>query len=113
MNIPKSMQSNSIEHRYAGNGWAIVQMLDNENCRLANYFQNKEGKWKVGNQLFLAWQKLLKPEPERKLDEHKNFVLTGRNVALPLEVLEIIDSIRTKLASGKWVVKNTRLVEVA
>lgn len=111
MNIPKEYQTHSVEHRYGGNGWAVVQPLPDNCCRLAPFFTNEEGEWKVGNQLFLAWNKMLKLEPERKQDENKNWVLTGKNLELPRDIIATINKIRDKLYSGEYAVENTRLVK--
>ena len=91
MTTPDEFQANPVHHRYAGNGWAIVQTLKDDWSR-AIYI----GKGEVGHQIFLMWSKLLKAE----------------GAPLNPQLLPKINAIRTKLSSGKWTVKHTRLVEV-
>lgn len=91
MNMPADMIVNSVEHRYAGNGWAVVAVYPQEWASVIYI-----GKGEVGNQAYSVWSKLLKSE--------------GR----PLEpkLMLKLDDIRKDLASGKKIIKDTRVVSV-
>lgn len=96
-------------HSYGGNGWAVVAAYPDEWVH-AVYI----GKAQVGHQFFLCWNKLLKLEKLREnqgtVDEPK-WVTTDKNVPIHHTLLPKIEDIRAKLASGEYVVRNTRLVK--
>lgn len=110
MSIPNEMIANQVEHRHAGNGWAVVGSHDDGFLDIVF-----TGKGQVGSQIFHAWDKCLSLG---KLCENKgtvkrpNWVTTDKNIPIHHTILEKIGDIRTKLESGQYVVKNTRLVKV-
>lgn len=105
--IPPEYETNSVEHRYSGNGWAVVQVLEDENVRVVSAHNIKQN-----SQIFLAWNKCIKLEKKRDRDESGNWIVTDENVLIKDTHISVLNDLRTKLASGEYVVKDTRLVKV-
>lgn len=92
MNTTTEQLTNSFLHRYAGNGWIVIENYEDDWCRVANFFRDRTGNWKIGSQCFLVWSKLLSVE-----------------APIHRDLVDEINGIRDKLKSGEYVVKNTRL----
>lgn len=92
MNITTEQLTNSFLHRYSGNSWAVIENYEDDWCRVANFFRDEKGDWKIANQLFLVWTRLLSVE-----------------TPIHRDLVDKIQGIRDKLKSGEYVVKNTRL----
>lgn len=106
--IPPLMLENSMDHRYAGNGWAVVEAYPDD-WVAAVYI----GKATVGSQLFLCWNRLLSPEKLKENQgtiEQPRWVTTDRNKPIHHTLLSKLNEIRADLASGRKVIHNTRLV---
>lgn len=116
MNISNEFLTNSLEHRFAGNGWAVVEICEDEWLRIASFFQDKQGNWKAASQFFLVWKKCLSLEKLRVNKgtvEQPEWITTDENIPIHHTLLPKIEDIRAKLASGEYVVRNTRLEKVA
>lgn len=108
MNIPNEMIENVVQHKYAGNGWAVVDRHPDEwsDCVYI-------GKGEVGHQFFRCWDKCLSLEKiseNRGTPEKPQWVKTDNNTPIHHAILEKIKAIREKIASGKFKIENTRLV---
>jgi len=90
LNIPDTMVVNQVTHRYGGNGFAVVQMLQDEWARVAYI-----GKGEFGSQFSLVWSKLITPET---------------NIIKP-DLLKKIKDVRDRLEGGLWKIEKTRLVK--
>lgn len=88
--MPPEMLANSVDHKHAGNGWAIVAVYPDEWCSLVAL-----GKDSIGTQFFTAWTKKIKPD---------------KPIAPVL--LKMVEAVRKDLRTGKKVIKETRLVDV-
>jgi len=97
---------NSVEHKYAGNGWAVVATYPDEWTSVAYI-----GKGVV-TQFFSAWTKLLKPETKTIKGDDGKWYKTNDPVLIEPVLLTKLQKIREDLASGKCVIRNTRLVTV-
>lgn len=107
MNIPNEMIVNQVEHRYAGNNWAVVAVNPGEWMHLTSAA-------KPGSQIFNCWSKIVKLEKRLEnqgTPENPKWVKTDNNEPIHPSSLEKIQEIRAKLSSGQYVVKNTRLVK--
>jgi hypothetical protein len=102
MKISKTHLENcDLTHRFGGNGWAMVQDIDETHCRISHYAQG------IGGRAFLAHKDML---------EVTLTVPTGVNPPPP-EPKEInaaaavaIKQLREEIASGRMVIKASHIV---
>jgi hypothetical protein len=88
-----------MTHRFGGDGFAIIEMMDDEYCRIA-----KVGEKDVDNRAYLSWHKLLKPwQITLEGGSKKQMLIEG-------ELLERVEELRSDLKSGKRKVKGTHIV---
>lgn len=109
MNIPNEMLENQVEHRYGGNNWCVVANREEEWMDLIN-----ASEITPGTHIFHCWSRCV--TVEKKLEnigtpENPKWVKSDKNVPIKPEILDKVNAIRKDLASGKKIIKNTRLVK--
>lgn len=86
--IDPSMLLNHVQHKYAGDSWAVVAVWPEDWATIVSV-----GNGSIGSQFFTAWTKLLKPTTP---------IIPAR--------LKQLEAVRTELKSGRKVISNTRMV---
>jgi hypothetical protein len=94
-----------LNHKHGGDGFAIVQELGDDMCRVA--WPDKDGKV---DRAILAWQKLLTPTM-RSPGKDRDGKTSLPPVIQPFDVEQVtaLDALRSDLESGKLVVRCQRI----
>lgn len=109
MKIPNEMICNQVQHRYGGNLWAVVDSNEGEWMDIVSVSQAN-----ISTQFFRVWSKCLAMEKLTKNEgtqEKPKWVKTDENIPIHHTLMDKVKDIRDKLASGKWKIKDTRLVK--
>ena len=94
-----------LTHEYAGNGFAMVEDIDSEYCRVA--FINTPI-----TQVFLAWKKKLSVTTVSKdKDTPPEPWTLGFSSRLNGEFMGELAALRRGIKSGELIVKNTRIIK--
>lgn len=83
-------------HKHAGNGWAIIQNLGDNNYRVVAIGRNSLAK-----QAFVAWGKKLEITRKPKVEKGPELP-----VRLEGEILEAVKALRSDLKSGRATIGN-------
>jgi len=96
------IENNQWEHRYGGNGFAVIDLQPNDYCRVVGV-----GKDKLETQAFLAWTKLLTIEKHALDWKVPNSPLVPKLLSDEAKVQ--LTKLREDLASGRLVVKSSHI----
>lgn len=101
----KDVEQYQVMHKTpsGGGGWAVCQILPGDYCRVVGV-----SKTDIGEQAFLAWNKLIALEPSYN-EETKKY--DGPPIKLSAEVLAKLNPIRAALKDGTMKVVNTRFTK--
>lgn len=96
------MMKFTLTHRHSGPGWAVVQELPDDMCRVVQV-----GKEDIGKQAFLAWNKFLEVWKMKDTTKPNHPMVP---IPIPGKAMEMLSEIRADLKSGKRIVKSTHIV---
>lgn len=94
----KQLETHDLTHRHAGNGYAMVQDLDSEYCRISLYGKN------LGSRAHLAAKSQL--EITRRPIEADGPVV---DIKIPAEILEPLQKLRDEIRCGNLVIVQTHI----
>jgi hypothetical protein len=96
----KELKEYEVTHDHGGNGFVMVENLDEEYCRISGV-SNKD----VDNRAYLAWKKKLRVSEHR---EDKDSPLQRKRI--PIAALDKVCQLRNALLAGTKKVVQTHIV---
>lgn len=102
----KEMATCDVTHQHGGNGYAVVQKLDDDYVRLTPAAGDERFY-----RAFLAATSLLSVSEKRVVDPKTGKLISVSPKYLAPDIAEQLAEIRSKIESGKLKVVETRIVE--
>ena len=103
--IDPSWMNLELQHKHGGDGWGIIQVLDDDYVRVTIPRGIKEN----ANRAFLAWAKLLKPMLRNQQTDDGS--IEAMQQPFGEEDMRHLESSRHDLATGKTKVVSTHIVK--
>lgn len=94
----EQLEKYDLTHRYSGNGWTMVEDIDDTHCRVA-YVPKVPSQGQFGGRAFLAHKDMLEPT-----------IIADKLWPVKEEYIEAIQLLRNKLKTGELVVRSTHIV---
>ena len=102
----KDLRDYDLDHYHAGNGWAMVEDIDPEYCRIVSI--GSIGSSARTPQAFLAWKKKLAVFTRREDPTNKDSPMV--KVKIPEKVMEELTALREGVKNGTIKIDQTHFV---
>ena len=97
-----------LTHKHGGNGYVIVQVLDDNFCRVATYCSFGPTPF-VGKQAFLAFGNMLSRFQVKKDPKIKDSPMV--DALIPENVIQELSTLRKQIKSGQKVIISTHITD--